>query len=126
DEAHRALHAGGIAALREVGEALAVRDRDRQAAAGHAGEEQARAVEDLDQRQPRLELLAAVAREAGPGVGPGNDGRQRSHHLATVADAEREGVGAREEGGELLRQPRVEHDRTRPALAGTERVTVAE
>src|SRR5512134_2346682 len=44
-EAHRAVHGLGVAALAEVGNAFAVRHRDRDAAAGHALEEQARAVE---------------------------------------------------------------------------------
>ena len=50
DEAHRTVHRRGVAALREVGEAFTVGDRDRQAAAGHAGEEDRRAREHLDER----------------------------------------------------------------------------
>jgi hypothetical protein len=37
-----------------------------------------------------------------------------------------EGVGAAEEGGELLGQHRVEQDAAGPALAGAQRVAVAE
>ena len=50
-------HARLVPARREVGQALTVRHRDRQARAGHAGEEDGRAVQDLDQGQPRLVLL---------------------------------------------------------------------
>ena len=49
DEAHRRVHLRRVAALREVGEALAVRDRDRQAAAGHVAEEDRRRRQHLDQ-----------------------------------------------------------------------------
>ena len=52
--------------------------------------------------------------------------RERGHHLAAVAHAQREGVAAAEEGRELLGQHRVEEDRARPALAGAQRVAVAE
>ena len=62
----------------------------------------------------------------GQACAPGMMRRQRGHHLAAVADAEREGVAAVEEGGELLGQRRVEQDRARPAFAGAQRVAVAE
>jgi len=126
DETHRAQHALWVAALREIRITLAMRDRDRDPAAGHAGEEQARALQHLHQRQPRLELLAAVAGELRPGLGAGDERAERGHHLAAVAHAEREGVGAAEEGGEGFGQLRVEQDRARPALAGAERVAIAE
>ena len=93
---------GRVAAVREVGVALAVRHRDRQAAAGHAGEEQAGRLQHLDHRQPRLEALAAVGGEARPGLGAGDDVGQLGEHLAAVAHAQAEGVGAAEEGLELL------------------------
>ena len=126
DITHRAQHFVGIAALREVREALAVCDRDRQAAAGHAGEEDARRIDDLDLRQAGLELLAAVADELGPVLGARDHRRQRRQHLAAVADAQREAVRTGEEGLERGLQHRVEEDGARPALAGAQRVAVAE
>ncbi len=62
------------------------------ARAGHAGEQDRRALLDRHQRQPRLELLAAVAHEARPELGARDELAQVREHLAAVADAEREGV----------------------------------
>ena len=62
----------------------------------------------------------------GQSEAPGTRSRERAHHLAAVADAEREAVGAGEEGGELVARPRVEEDRPRPALAAAEHVPVRE
>ena len=61
-----------------------------------------------------------------PSLRAGDHWRQRGHHLATVANAEREGVAALETGRELVRQRRVEPHRTSPAFTGTKRVAVAE
>jgi hypothetical protein len=72
-EAHRAHHLGLVAAQREVGIALAVRHRDRQARAGHALQEQAGRFQHFHHRQARLEALAAVGGEARPGLGAGDD-----------------------------------------------------
>ena len=105
---------------------MAMGHSDRQPAAGHAGEEQRRALQHLDQTQPGLELLALVAGEARPGLGAGDDGGEGGHHLAAVAHAQGQGVGPLEEGGELLGQRRVEQDAAGPALAGAQGVAVAE
>ena len=83
-------------------------------------------VQHFDQRQTRLELLALVARELRPGLGAGDDRRPGCHHLAAVADAERERVGAAEERRELSASCGLKQDRSRPALAGAQRVAVAE
>mmetsp|Transcript_1244 Transcript_1244/g.3529 ORF Transcript_1244/g.3529 Transcript_1244/m.3529 type:complete len:575 (+) Transcript_1244:2156-3880(+) len=103
-----------------------MRHSDRQAAAGHAAEEHARRLQHLDQRQPRLVLFALVAREARPGVGTRDEGRERRQHLAAVAHPQGQRVRAGEEGAELIREHRVEHDGARPALAGAQRVAIAE
>jgi hypothetical protein len=58
--------------------------------------------------------------------GAGNDGLERAHHLATVADAECEGVLAVEEGGEFVAAAVVHQDGPRPAEAGAEHVAVGE
>jgi hypothetical protein len=76
----------------EIGAALSMRDDDGQAAAGHAVEEQRGTPRHLDHDEARLELLAAVAHEARPVLGAGNDLGEVAHHLAAVADAQREGV----------------------------------
>ena len=62
----------------------------------------------------------------GQCCGSGNDALQRREHLAAVADAEREGVGAREEALELLAHGLVEQNRLRPALPGSQHVAVGE
>src|SRR5256885_12334291 len=43
----------------------------------------------LDQREACLVLLAAVAHEARPVLGTGDEAPERGEHLAAVADAER-------------------------------------
>ena len=61
---------------------------------------------DLDQHEARLELLGrGCARSAASAAAPGMMLAQVAHHLAAVADAEREGVAAREERRELRRAP---------------------
>jgi len=59
-------------------------------------------------------------------LGAGDDRAQLRHHLAAVADAQREGVLAAEERGEHLAQRVPLQDRGRPAAAGTEHVAIAE
>ena len=56
--------------------------------------------------EARLELLGVVAHEVRPVRGARNELAQVAHHLAAVADAERERVGAREERGELVARAR--------------------
>jgi hypothetical protein len=73
---------------------------------------------DDDETRAPLELFGAVAYEARPVPGSGDELTQRRQHLAAIAHAERERLGAREELGELLAQLGIEQDRFRPALAG--------
>ncbi len=103
-----------------------MRDSDRRLRAGHAAEEDRRRLQHFDHREARLELFRLVARELGPVLGARDDGLQAAHHLAAVADAEREGVAALEEAGELVRQLRVEQDGLRPALARTQHIAIRE
>ena len=49
---------------------------------------------------------------------------QVGHHLAAVAHAEREGIGAREEGFKFGARARVEQDRLRPASAAAKHVAI--
>ena len=120
DPMHSALVGVGI----EGGASLAVRDRDRQQRALHAGEQQRGRFEDLHQAQARLELFAAIAQEPRPVLRPGNQLAQQRQHLAAVAHAQREGVAAREELRERGARCLVEQDRLRPAAARTEHVAV--
>jgi hypothetical protein len=114
DEAHRRGAPWRVtAACAEVGKTLAMRHGNRQPAAGHAGEEQAGAGQHLHQRQPRLELLAAVARETRPGLRAGDQRRQRGQHLAAVAHAQRQRVGRLKKAANCLGQRRVEQHRLR-------------
>ena len=110
----------------EFGAALAVRDDDGQAAAAHAGKKEGGRFRQLDHDQPRLELLAAIALEGGPVFRAGDDVGKLAHHLAAVAHAQREAVGACEEGRKFLAQAAVEEDGFRPALPGTEHVAIRE
>jgi hypothetical protein len=57
-------------------------------------EEDRRRIQHLDHAEARLELFRLVARELRPGFGARDDGLQVAHHLAAVADAQAEGVGA--------------------------------
>ena len=49
---------------------------------------------------------------------------QVGEHLAAIAEAERERVRTGEEGRELIARPRIEKNRLRPPLAGTEDVAL--
>jgi hypothetical protein len=118
--------ASGVRGIAENDPAFAVRHRDRHHRARHVGEEQRGRVQHLDQREARLELLRQVALEARPGGGTGNQVVQLAHHLAAVAHAQRKGVGAFEEGRELVARTRVEQDRLGPAAARPQHVAVAE
>ena len=80
----------------------------------------------LHQREAPLELLAAVAHEARPVRGARHDLLERREHLAAIADAQSEGVGALEEALELLARARVIQDGFGPALARAEHVAVRE
>jgi hypothetical protein len=81
----------------------------------------------LDHDEAGLELLAAVAVEGRPGIGAGDDGSEVAHHLAAVADAQRKGVRALEEGAEFVacRRSLKQHG-LGPALPGAEHVAVGE
>ena len=62
--------------------------------------------------------------EARPVLGARDEALEGREHLAAVADAEREGVAAREEALELLAHRLVEQDRLGPALARAQHVAV--
>ncbi len=109
---------------REFGVALAIRHRDRHAAAHHALEEQRGRALHLQHHEARLELLRLVAHEVRPCFRPGDELVQIAHHLAAVAHAERERVGAPEERLELLACARIEQDRFCPSLPSAEHVAV--
>src|SRR5580704_2257602 len=106
--------------------AFAVRDGDGDDRAFHAGEEHAGAFLDLERGEAGFKALGLVLHEARPVVGAGDDRTEVAHHLAAVADAEAEGVRAREEGGELVAGARIEEDALGPAFAGAERVAETE
>src|SRR5690606_38710822 len=105
---------------------FAVRDGDGHARAFHTGEENRRRLRDFDEAQARFELLRTIADEARPAIRAGNELAQRRHHLAAVADTERERIGALEKAGELLAQLSIEKDRLRPSLARAEHIAVRE
>ena len=110
----------------EFGLSLAVRDRDRDQRALHAAQQDRGARFHAHQRHPCLVLLRGVAHEARPVRAARDDVAQAGHHLAAVADTEREGVAAREEALELRARALVEQHRLRPAAAGAQHVAVGE
>ncbi|GJC81968.1 hypothetical protein ColLi_04805 [Colletotrichum liriopes] len=129
DEAFVSQVVEGVGA-REGGPALAMRDGDGQGRAVHAVEEDGRrrgaGLVDLDHGEARLELPAGVLDERGPVLGAGDQLLEARDHLATVADAQRERVGALEEVFKLLARVLVLEDGLRPADAGAEDVAVRE
>src|SRR5439155_25858950 len=98
DEAqrHQRLRRSELLLVVELGITLAVRRRDRDARALHAEKEQRRRALDPEQNQPRFELLGLVAHEMRPVRRAGNELMQIAHHLAAIANAQREGVWPRE------------------------------
>ena len=78
----------------------------------------------LQHHQPCLELLRAVAHEMRPGRCPGDELAKIAHHLAAIADAQREGVASREKRRELIARPRVEQDRLRPSFARPQHIAI--
>ena len=62
--------------------------------------------------------------KCGQCVAAGNELVQVAHHLAAVADAQRESVAAREESRKLVARPGVEQDRFGPAFAGAQHVAI--
>ena len=62
----------------------------------------------------------------GQALGAGDELLEVRHHLAAVADAEREGVGAREERRERVARARVEAGSTSPSPRRAEHVAVRE
>ena len=92
DEAQRdqRLRRRELRRVAELGVALAVGGRDRDAAALHAAEEERRRRLHLEQHEARLELLRPVADEVRPVRGARDELVQVAHHLAAVAHAERE------------------------------------
>ena len=115
-----------VAAVFEVGIALTMRHGNRQAAAGHALQEQAGRFEHFHHRQAGLKALALVGGEARPVLRAGDDVGQLGKHLAAVAHAQAKGVGATKEALELRCQHGVEGNAARPANASAQRVAVAE
>src|SRR5690606_32859639 len=114
----------GIAAV--LGAALTVRDDNRQARAGHAGQQYRWRFHDLDLAEASLELFDAIAHEAWPVLGTGDQFLQRRHHLAAVADTECEGVCPLEEARELLTRARIEQDGFGPSLTGAQHIAIGE
>ena len=101
-------------------------DGDREDGALHAGKKDARAVFDFHGNIAAFVALALVLHEARPVVGAGDDAVEVAHHLAAVAHAESEGIGALEERRELGAGAFVKQDALGPAFAGAEYVAVAE
>ena len=101
-------------------------DHDRHATACHATQQDGRAIDDLDHRKARLELLAAVAMKGRPGLGTRDDRSEVGHHLTAIAYAQRKGVATAEEAFELVAQAIVEQDGLCPALPGTQHVAIGE
>ena len=126
NEAGGGLHERGVFRTQELHAAFAVGVHDGHHAAGHAREEDRRALENLDVHETGLELLGRVAHEFRPVRGARDQVAQMAHHLAAVADAQTEGVLAVEERAEHLDHAVVVKDGLGPAAAGAEHVAVGE
>ncbi len=97
---------------------------DRHNAARHSGKEQRRRVRNFDLHQPALVLLRSVAFETRPVLRARNQCLQAAHHLAAVANTERECVATAEKLDEHFSESRAVQDGLGPASAGTEHVSV--
>nr|GFD52047.1 hypothetical protein [Tanacetum cinerariifolium] len=103
-----------------------VSDGDRHARTGHALQEDRRRLLDLNHRHARFELLGTVAHEVWPELAARNQLVQVGHHLAAVAHAQREAVGALEEALKGITGAAVEQGRFGPAFTGAQHVAVGE
>ena len=105
----------GIAPVFEVGKTFAVRHGDRQAAAAMPAKNRLGSTSTSDRRASKRSLWLVVKRGQSC---TGDDVGQFGKHLAAVAHAQAEGVGAGKEGLELLGQHRVEQmERAQPMPA---------
>src|SRR5581483_4119294 len=111
---------------REFRPPLTVGHGDRQKRALHSLQEHRGAAQDLHESEPSFILLASVAHESRPVCGTWNEALQRGKHLAAIADAECEAVGAGEERTEFLAHGLVEQDRLGPALACSQHIAIGE
>ena len=112
-----------IARIREFGAALAMGHRHRQDAAGHAGQPRRGAWVDPHEHGAPFELLGAIAHESRPGLGTGNQRLEMGHHLAAVADAERQSVRGKI-ASERIAHRAVMENALRPAAAAAEHIAV--
>ena len=103
---------------------LPVGHYDRESRSGHTLEKQGGRVSDLHHHHPGFELLGSVAGKIRPAGGAGYDAAQPGQHLAAVADAQAETVGAVEKALELVPEALVMEDGLRPAAARAEHVAV--
>src|SRR5580698_3157321 len=90
----------GLRGCEVCGVALAVRDDDGHARASHVGEEDGRGRLDFDHAKPGFVARRDVADEARPVSSARYEVTELRHHLAAIADADWEGLWAREEGSE--------------------------
>lgn len=89
----------------EMSAALAVTEGDGHGSTFHPMQEDRRGfriVEDLYHGKSSLVLFRYISFEIGPGFGSGDERFETSEELASVADAEGEGIFSREEIHELL------------------------
>ncbi len=108
------------------GATFTVCHRHRQTRTLHAGKEQRRTLLDQHQAQTAFKLLGGVADKAREMFCTGDHVFQLRHHLATVADTEREGFIAGKERRKFVTRTLVEQHVLGPATAGTEHVAIRE
>ena len=91
------------------------------------GEEDRRRLQHLDQRQPRLELLARLRVKRGQACGAGDDVGDSAASIWQPLQTPSAKVSARpKKVSNCSASCGLNSDRARPALAGAERVAVAE
>src|SRR5208282_3008310 len=101
-----------------------MRDGNGQNRTLHAGEQHRVRPRDAHQGETSLVLLGPVAHETRPRGSPGDQVLERRQHLTTIAHAQGKVRIVLEESRELLACARVEQDRLRPPLPGTQNVAV--
>ena len=103
---------------------LAMGNHDGCAQAAHTAHEYRGRCQYFYHYQARLVLFRGIALEARPVTGAGNAVGEMGQHLAAVAHAEREGVGALEEGFEACPRALIELNGAGPTTTGAEHVTL--
>jgi hypothetical protein len=103
-----------------------MRDSNRCACTGHAGEQDGRRLQNFNQTRATFELFGTIAHKAWPVCRTRHQVPDRREHLAAIADSEGELASICKELRELLGKIAMVQDRRRPAATGAEHVAITE